>query len=256
MYIAWYANMLNFFLLKKCEKLLQQCKSYSYIYSAKNIRILYIESAKTVNEMTLNEVVKLTTFWTTGPWTLMKCKTFPSTNQIAWNVSLKSWSDKRVNKNANLLKNSLQLFPLIPQLYWLLISVLFACIVCLFVFLHSFADRREYSHNIFLISLRNIFCVYSLEAPHWSVSNKYSQHEQQSNSAFGWAMFLTFLYFHISIATCAFHLIHYENMPIQIYWKFTTKKGKISDKNSDIFSYFCSKHRLWGLVRTASARRF
>ena len=30
------------------------------IFSAKNIRILYIESAKTVNEMTLNELVKLT----------------------------------------------------------------------------------------------------------------------------------------------------------------------------------------------------
>ena len=29
---------------------------------------LYIESAKTVNEMTLNELVKLTTLWTTGPW--------------------------------------------------------------------------------------------------------------------------------------------------------------------------------------------
>ena len=33
-----------------------------------NIRILYIESAKTVNEMTLNELVKLTMLWTTGPW--------------------------------------------------------------------------------------------------------------------------------------------------------------------------------------------
>ena len=28
---------------------------------------LYIEFAKTVNEMTLNELVKLTTLWTTGP---------------------------------------------------------------------------------------------------------------------------------------------------------------------------------------------
>ena len=37
------------------------------IFSAKNIRILYIESAKTVNKMTLNELVKLTTLWTTGP---------------------------------------------------------------------------------------------------------------------------------------------------------------------------------------------
>ena len=36
-------------------------------FSAKNIRILYIESAKTVNEMTLNELVKLTKLWTTGP---------------------------------------------------------------------------------------------------------------------------------------------------------------------------------------------
>ena len=33
----------------------------SHIFSAKNIRILYIESAKIVNEMTLNELVKLTT---------------------------------------------------------------------------------------------------------------------------------------------------------------------------------------------------
>ena len=38
-----------------------------HIFSAKNIRILYIESAKTVNEMTLNKLVKLTTLRTTGP---------------------------------------------------------------------------------------------------------------------------------------------------------------------------------------------
>ena len=40
----------------------------THIFSAKNIKILYIESAKTVNEKTLNELVKLTTLWTTGPW--------------------------------------------------------------------------------------------------------------------------------------------------------------------------------------------
>ena len=33
----------------------------THIFSAKNIRILYIESAKTVNKMTLNELIKLTT---------------------------------------------------------------------------------------------------------------------------------------------------------------------------------------------------
>ena len=27
---------------------------------------------------------------------------------------------------------------------------------------------------------------------------------------------------------------HYENTPIQIYWKFPHKKLKVSDKNSDI----------------------
>ena len=38
------------------------------IFSAKHIRILHIESAKTVNEMTLYELVKPTTLWTAGPW--------------------------------------------------------------------------------------------------------------------------------------------------------------------------------------------
>ena len=42
----------------------------THIFSSKNIRILYFESAKTVNEMTLNKLVKLTTLWTTGPWLL------------------------------------------------------------------------------------------------------------------------------------------------------------------------------------------
>ena len=36
----------------------------------------------------------------------------------------------------------------------------------------------------------------------------------------------------------------------------TTKKWKFSDKNFWYFSYSCSKHRLWVLVRTASPRRF
>ena len=39
----------------------------THIFSAKNIRILCIESTKTVNEITLNELVKLMTLWTTGP---------------------------------------------------------------------------------------------------------------------------------------------------------------------------------------------
>ena len=50
------------------EKMWVAFAKATHIFSAKNIRILCIESAKTVNEMTLNELVKLTTLWTTGPW--------------------------------------------------------------------------------------------------------------------------------------------------------------------------------------------
>ena len=41
---------------------------------------------------------------------------------------------------------------------------------------------------------------------------------------------------------------HYENMSIQIYWKFYHQKWKFLDKKFWYFSYFCSKHRLWVLV--------
>ena len=47
--------------------LLKKMWKATYFFSAKHFRILYIESAKTVNEMTLNELVKLTTLSTTGP---------------------------------------------------------------------------------------------------------------------------------------------------------------------------------------------
>ena len=39
--------------------------------------------------------------------------------------------------------------------------------------------------------------------------------------------------------------------------KFTNKNWKFSDKkNSNMFSHFCSKHRLWVPIRTSSPRRF
>ena len=48
-----------------------------------------------------------------------------------------------------------------------------------------------------------------------------------------------------------------KTRPFKNTEKFTTKiNWKFSDKDSDIFSYFCSKHRLWVPVRTASPRRF
>ena len=55
----------------------------THIFSAKNIRILYIESAKTVNEMTLNELVKLTCrFEQLGPDFLYKFTYLWQTVQI------------------------------------------------------------------------------------------------------------------------------------------------------------------------------
>ena len=60
--------MLKFFAEKNVSSF---CSAKAtHIFSAKNIRIFYIESAKTVNEMSLNELVKLTTLWTTEPWLL------------------------------------------------------------------------------------------------------------------------------------------------------------------------------------------
>ena len=52
-------------------------------------------------------------------------------------------------------------------------------------------------------------------------------------------------------------MCHYKNTPIQIYRKFHLKKTEnFQIKNSDIFHSFAQKHRLWVLVRTASARQF
>ena len=85
-YIEWYANMLKFFAEKNVSSF---CSAKAtHIFSAKNIRILHIESTKTVNEMTINELVKLTTLWTTGPRTLFRL--FPwednLTQRISWNM--------------------------------------------------------------------------------------------------------------------------------------------------------------------------
>ena len=51
--------MLKFFAEKNVSSF---CSAKAtHIFSAKNIRILYTESVKKVNEMTLNKIVKLTT---------------------------------------------------------------------------------------------------------------------------------------------------------------------------------------------------
>ena len=47
-----------------------------------------------------------------------------------------------------------------------------------------------------------------------------------------------------------------KTRPFKYIENFICKNWKFSDKKLWYFSYFCSKHRLWVLVRTASPRRF
>ena len=73
------------FLLKKMWVAFAVQKLLTF-FSAKNIRLLYIEPAKTVNEMILNELVKLTTLWKTGPWPPKDLRIFtpPGQNWKIW----------------------------------------------------------------------------------------------------------------------------------------------------------------------------
>ena len=47
-----------------------------------------------------------------------------------------------------------------------------------------------------------------------------------------------------------------KNLPMQYTEIFSAVKIEISSEKFGYFCYFCSKHRLWEHVRTASARRF
>ena len=79
----------------------------THIFSAKNIRILYIESTKTVNKMTLNELVKLTMLWTTGPWYSTSSQTLRAPSKY-WNLLQlnEPGHDKTYNKTCVTSKDS------------------------------------------------------------------------------------------------------------------------------------------------------
>ena len=118
----------------------------THIFSAKNIRISCIESARTVNEMTLNKLVKLTTLWTTGSWSIL----------IYAAVSKQSFFsfEMRMLKLA-ITKTCLYNFdPLKPHFY--LVKLGFTGV-----------------YIIFLIPAQNIDCGYSLEPPRRGGSNEY-----------------------------------------------------------------------------------
>ena len=108
----------------------------THIFSAKNIRLLNIESAKTVNEMTLNELVKLTTLWTTGPSTfgLKKC--------LIWSYDL--------GNRTNLLQN-IYLLPLqYSQYSWYMNHFLFPQNTCCMPFHYNHSEAWFYCYSLTL----------------------------------------------------------------------------------------------------------
>ena len=118
----------------------------THIFSAKNIKILCIESTKTVNEMTLNELVKLTTLWTTGPCTLA--------------LDTKGCRD---------------VFFLLLHVNMLWIVITGVRIVANNQSWNLKIQSKNYSY--FFLSLnKNICCGYSLEVPQGGTSNEYPQH--------------------------------------------------------------------------------
>ena len=61
-----YGKYIDIFCWKKCEQLLH-CKSYSH-FCSKNINVFENALATIVNKFVINEHVKLTMLWRTGPW--------------------------------------------------------------------------------------------------------------------------------------------------------------------------------------------
>ena len=122
----------------------------THIFSAKNIRVLCIESAKTVNEMTLNELVKLTTLWTTEPC-LQFCHFYSYFHFTDCFVSLS---------------------------YTRMTTLTLLVLPCFHILVgRSELQIRGGIHIILFLFLdKNICCGYSLEAPCWGASNEYPQH--------------------------------------------------------------------------------
>ena len=64
------ANTLTF-LLKKNVSSFCIANASSHFFAAKNINVFENTLATTVNEFVINELVRLTMLWTTGPWLIV-----------------------------------------------------------------------------------------------------------------------------------------------------------------------------------------
>ena len=140
----------------------------TYIFSAKNIRILYVESAKIVNEMTLNELVKLTALWTTGPCSLYEPKRLKCTFGCMCPVK------KLISVFTGRLSDSqgYKVFPCEQQGLSLRKHAYSNMLKILPPKNENFQIKTS---DIFHVSAQNIDCGYSLDPPYWGGSNEYQQ---------------------------------------------------------------------------------
>ena len=136
-----------------------------------------------------------------------------------------------------------------------------------------FRERERERGGVFYASLRKFhcFCLFVLILSEWKVTDRGMESDfffcasfwkSRPNlkrrvlsfwSAFshlkrGWYTFMWRQVCQYSVARLHAYFKYTEN--------FATKIWKFSDKNSDILHISAQKHRLWVLVRTASARRF
>ena len=153
-----------------------------------------------------------------------------------------------------------------------------------------YSKTRVYKgiHYFILFLLKNIDYGYSLEPPHRGGSNEYPQSMfwaeiWKISEIFIWKFSFFFV---VKFSVCLNRRVFvicdwamWENglcvpgkrtnaqlrknghiITKTCLFKYTKnfifKNWKFSDKKLRYFSYFCSKYRLWVLVRTASARRF
>ena len=138
-----------------------------------------IESAKTVNEMTLNELVKLTTLCTTGPRSLLiKCEPdhIKRDHMIFRFVVLPMRMHSSLyigHRNAVLPEGSSMSLLHVCEQYHITKTRLFKYIENFTSKNGKLSDKKN--SDIFHISAQNIDCGYSLEPPLRGGSNEYPQ---------------------------------------------------------------------------------
>ena len=154
---------------------------------------------------------------------------------------------------------------------------------------HCYIVRLRFTgvYIIFLILLKKLDCGYLLELPQQGSSNEYQQsmfwaeiwkisEVLSENFQFLVMKFSVYLNRHVFIMSftrqhnpvgiasdCKCRGPELESKlsitktcPFKYTENFITKKWKVSDKKFWYFSYFCSKCRLWVLVRTVLMRQF